>query len=191
VGSVAAATGGRLSWTGPYLGTEIAGPYPVDKLLAELSHSGVVGVANGRAEFGPRALGNRSVLADPRPADMKDRVNRIKGREPFRPFAPVVRLERAAELFDLPVAASPYMQFTALCRYPDEYPAIVHTDGTSRVQTVTREEHAGLYTLLEEWERVTGCPVLLNTSLNQRSEPLLDDAADVARFTASTGLPVY
>jgi carbamoyltransferase len=191
VGCVAALSGRRLTWPGPYLGTAVPGDYPVDTLLRALIRDGVVGVANGRAEFGPRALGNRSLLADPRPADMKDRVNRIKGREPFRPFAPVVRAERAHDLFELPVTVSPYMQFTARCRYPDDYPAIVHRDGTSRVQTVDREQHAGLYALLEAWEARTGCPVLLNTSLNARGEPLLNSPADVRRFSEATGLPVY
>jgi carbamoyltransferase len=184
-------TGETLSWPGPYLGTPLAGDYPVAELLRELDTNGLVGVANGRGEFGPRALGNRSILADPRPPGMRDKVNEIKGRERFRPFAPVVRVERAHELFDLPVAASPYMQFTAQCQSPADYPAIVHQDGTSRVQTVERSQHPGLYALLEEWEALTGCPILLNTSLNVRGEPLLNSAADVRRFTGRTGLPVY
>ncbi|MFB7176233.1 carbamoyltransferase [Streptomyces sp. NPDC056257] len=191
IGAVAAVTGERLVWPGPYLGTPLAGDYPVAELLGELDTNGLVGVANGRGEFGPRALGNRSILADPRPPGMKDRVNEIKGRERFRPFAPVVRAERVHELFDLPVAVSPYMQFTAQCRSPADYPAIVHRDGTSRVQTVERTQHPGLYALLEEWEARTGCPVLLNTSLNGRGEPLLNSAEDVRRFTGHTGLPVY
>jgi carbamoyltransferase len=191
VGAVAAITGRRLRWPGPYLGTAIPGEYPVRDLVKELAASGMAGVACGQAEFGPRALGNRSLLADPRPAGMKDRVNLVKGREPFRPFAPVVRVERARELFDLPVSASPFMQFTARCRAPDEYAAIVHHDGTSRVQTVDRAAHPGLYALLEAWEEKTGCPVLLNTSLNSRGEPLLNSAEDVTAFSARTGLPVY
>jgi carbamoyltransferase len=191
VGAVAAVTGDRLRWPGPYLGTALGGDYPVEALVRELVARGTVGVASGRAEFGPRALGNRSLLADPRPPDMKDRVNQIKGREPFRPFAPVVRVERAHELFDLPVPVSPFMQFTARCRAPGEYAAVVHRDGTSRVQTVDRAAHPGLYALLEMWEERTGCPVLLNTSLNSRGEPLLNSAGDVAAFSARTGLPVY
>lgn len=191
VGAVAAVTGARLRWPGPYLGTPLAGEYPVEALIKELTARGAVGVANGRAEFGPRALGNRSLLADPRPLDMKDQVNRIKGREPFRPFAPAVRVERAHELFDMPVPTSSFMQFTAACRRPDEYAAVVHRDGTSRVQTVDRAAHPGLYALLEAWEEQTGCPLLLNTSLNSRGEPLLNSAEDVAAFTARTGLQVY
>ncbi len=191
VGAVAAVAGRRLRWPGPYLGTAIPGEYPVRDLVRELLTRGMAGVACGRAEFGPRALGNRSLLADPRLADMKDRVNLVKGREPFRPFAPVVRVERAHELFDLPVPVSPFMQFTARCLAPDEYAAIVHQDGTSRVQTVDRAAHPGLYAVLEMWEEKTGCPVLLNTSLNSRGEPLLNSAEDVAAFSTRTGLPVY
>lgn len=122
IGAAAAVTGQRLDWNGPYLGTRIDGDYPVDALLPELLGRGLVGVANGRAEFGPRALGNRSLLADPRPQNMKDRVNAVKGREPFRPFAPVIRADIADELFELPVPSSPYMQYTARCRYPRDYP---------------------------------------------------------------------
>jgi carbamoyltransferase len=191
IGCVAAVIGKRLTWPGPYLGTVVDGDYPIESLLAALRTRRVVGVANGRAEFGPRALGNRSLLADPRTTDMHGMVNEIKGRERFRPFAPVVRAERAHDIFDLPVSASPYMQFTARCRYPNEYPAIVHRDGTSRVQTVDRAQHPGLHALLEEWETRTGCPVLLNTSLNGRGEPLLNSMADARRFSARTGVTVY
>ena len=191
VGCIAAVTGSPLRWNGPYSGTDIPGDYPVEELARELVGSGMVGVASGRAEFGPRALGNRSLLADPRTAEMKDKVNRIKGREPFRPFAPVVRVERAHELFDLPTAASPYMQFTARCLHPGVVPAVVHRDGTSRVQTVAPDQHPGLHALLGEWEDRTGCPVLLNTSLNGRGEPLLNTADDVQRFSSRTSLPVY
>jgi carbamoyltransferase len=191
VGAVAAVRGGRLRWEGPYLGTEIAGEYPVEALVKELASNGIAAVASGRAEFGPRALGNRSLLADPRPLDMKDRVNVVKGREPFRPFAPIVRAERAHELFDMPVKASPYMQFVAPCRFPDEYPSITHLDGTSRVQTVARDEHPDLYRLLEAWEAETGCPLLLNTSLNVKGEPLVNTRDDAVRFQAANGVRVY
>jgi carbamoyltransferase len=190
VGAAAAVLGGKIEWRGPYLGTPLGGEWPVDDILAALTSDGVVGVASGRAEFGPRALGNRSLLADPRPADMKDRVNTIKGREPFRPFAPIIRKERAHELFDLPVAESPYMQFTARCRLPEVMPAVAHFDGSSRVQTVTSEQHPGLYALLGAWEEKTGCAALLNTSLNGRGEPLLNDAADVTSWIAKTGIRV-
>lgn len=191
VGAIAAVTGRPLRWNGPYLGTEIPGEYPVEHLLDALCKDGFVGVANGRAEFGPRALGNRSLLADPRRADMKDKVNQIKGREPFRPFAPVVRLEHAHELFELAIPSAPYMQFTARCRYPGEFPATLHHDGTSRVQTVGPDDHPGLHALLGAWEDATGCPVLLNTSLNVRGEPLVNTVEDADHFALRTSLAVF
>ncbi|MEV0680182.1 carbamoyltransferase C-terminal domain-containing protein [Actinosynnema sp. NPDC050436] len=190
MGAAAAVLGRQLRWRGPYLGTDIGGPYPVRELADALSAGVVVGVASGRAEFGPRALGNRSLLADPRGADTKDRVNGIKGREPFRPFAPVVREEVAHRYFDLPTPSSPYMQFTARCRNPERFPGIVHVDGTSRVQTVNRQQHPGLHDLLSEHERRTGCPLLLNTSLNVKGEPLVNSRADAERFERVTGAVV-
>jgi carbamoyltransferase len=191
LGAAAALSGRKLGWRGPYLGTDIDRPRQTDELVKTLATTGIAAVANGRAEFGPRALGNRSLLADPRPADMKDRVNQVKGRERFRPFAPVIRQERAAEFFDLPLPASPYMQYTAPCREPDRFPAIAHVDGASRVQTVTREEHPGMYDLLTAWEEATGCPMLLNTSLNSRGEPLVDTWDDALRFSHRENIPLY
>lgn len=190
VGALAVSVMDRLEWPGPYTGHEIAGEWPVDGLLRHLMSGEPVGVASGRAEFGPRALGNRSLLADPRGAHTKDAVNRVKGREPFRPFAPVVREERFAEVFDAPTRTSPYMQFTARCREPHLYPGIVHEDGTSRAQTVTSSQHPGLYSLLVAWEDATGCPVLLNTSLNRRGEPLVNDRKDADDFADATGVVV-
>jgi carbamoyltransferase len=190
VGAAAALLDRPISWPGPYLGTDIARPLePVD-VVKELGASGVLAVANGRAEFGPRALGNRSILADPRPTWMKDRVNEVKGRERFRPFAPVVREERAAELFEMPQPTTPYMQFTARCRRPADFPAVVHKDGTSRVQTVTRDQHPLLYELLAEWEHASGCPMLLNTSLNSRGEPLVNSWEHALAFSARENIKV-
>jgi carbamoyltransferase len=191
VGAAAFALGRPVRWPGPYLGSNIDRAYPVRELLAELSGGGVAGVASGRAEFGPRALGNRSLLADPRPADMKERLNYIKGREPFRPFAPIVRVDRLDEVFALPVPESPYMQFTAVCREPEQYRAVTNVDDSSRVQTVSHDSHPSLYRLLTEWEAATGCPLLLNTSLNFRGEPIIDSAADARRFAAQRDVPVF
>jgi len=190
VGVAVALADRPVPWSGPYLGSDIDRELTVAAIVDVLRGDGLVGVANGRAEFGPRALGNRSILADPRPADMKDRVNRIKGRERFRPFAPVIRAERAAYFFDMPVYSSPYMQFTAACREPAAFPAVCHFDGTSRVQTVTRDEHPTLYDILTAWESATGCPMLLNTSLNSRGEPLVNDWGDAVRFSEREGLLV-
>lgn len=190
VGAAAAYTGVAVDWRGPYLGTAITRDLQPDDVLKELTASGVVAVANGRAEFGPRALGNRSILADPRSGGMKDRVNQVKGRERFRPFAPVIRADRAADHFSMPVPATPYMQFTARCREPERFPAVVHVDGTSRVQTVTSDQHPLLYELLGRWEDETGCPMLLNTSLNSRGEPLVNTWADACAFAGRENIGV-
>jgi carbamoyltransferase len=184
LGAAALSYGGRLNWQNAYLGTDIPGSYPVKKLLSELVTNKIVGVASGRAEFGPRALGNRSLLADPRGADIKDKVNAIKRRQEFRPFAPVILEECVAEYFDMPAGfkTSPYMQAVAYCRYPKEFPAIIHADKTSRVQTVGKDCTSGIRQLLEAWFEWTGCPMLLNTSLNIRGEPMVNDRVDADRF---------
>lgn len=189
VGAVLAKKQQHIQWPGPYLGHNIPGDYPVEKLIAELEATGIVGVANGRAEYGPRALGNRSLLADPRGTDVKDRVNAIKQRQKFRPFAPVILAEHAHDYFE--GAVGPYMQFTARCKNPELYPAIVHADGTSRVQTVTMKRNPGLRLLLEQWYQRTGCPMLLNTSLNIRGRPMVNDEIDAQEFAKLYGVKVY
>jgi carbamoyltransferase len=183
LGAAALAYGRRLNWCDAYLGHEISGAYPTNGLLDSLLSDGIVGVANGRAEFGPRALGNRSLLADPRGPDIKDRVNEIKQRQKFRPFAPVILEELADQYFDFYPGwnTSRYMQSVARCRHPGRYPAVVHFDGTSRVQTVP-QDGSGIRELLERWYVLTGCPMLLNTSLNIRGEPMVNDRADADRF---------
>ena len=183
LGAGAMAHGGRINWTNSYLGYNIAGDYPVNALVDNLITTGIVGVASGRAEFGPRALGNRSLLADPRGLDIKEKVNAIKRRQQFRPFAPVILEELATRYFDMPDCwdNSRYMQVVSYCRFPDLFPAIIHVDGTSRVQTVPRDG-SGIRQLLEAWYARTGCPMLLNTSLNIRGEPMVNDRADADRF---------
>lgn len=182
----------QLDWQGPYLGHNIPGEYPVENILTELLTNQIAGVASGRAEFGPRALGNRSLLADPRGIDIKQRVNQIKRRQQFRPFAPVILEEYVHEYFDMPhnFDNSPYMQAVAKCRYPDQFPAIVHVDGTSRVQTVSADCQSGIRKLLEMWHVWTGCPMLLNTSLNIRGEPMVNDRSDADRFEQQYGIRV-
>jgi carbamoyltransferase len=192
LGAAALAYGKRLHWNNAYLGHNIAGSYPVDDLVRTLLDTGIVGVANGRAEFGPRALGNRSLLADPRGAEIKDRVNEIKRRQKFRPFAPVILAELADDYFDIEPGwySHNYMQSVAHCRQSDVYPAICHVDGTSRVQTV-EADGSGIRQLLEAWYAQTGCPMLLNTSLNIRGEPMVNDRADANRFEYEYGVKVY
>jgi len=183
LGAACIGYGKRVNWTNAFLGYDITGPYPANRIIDCLVTDKIVGVASGRAEFGPRALGNRSLLADPRGPEIKDKVNGIKRRQKFRPFAPVILEEYADDYFDMPHGFnnSRYMQVIARCRHPDLFPAIVHADGTSRVQTVPKDG-SGIRELLEKWYVLTGCPMLLNTSLNIRGEPMVNDRKDADRF---------
>jgi carbamoyltransferase len=149
------------------------------EVAAILADGGVVAWFQGRAEFGPRALGHRSLLADPRAAGNLERLNDIKGREQFRPVAPMVLLERASEIFEGAIP-SPYMLFTHRVRdrWRDRIPAVVHVDGTARVQTVDREREPLVARMLESFERLTGVPVVVNTSLNTAGRPMVDHPRD-------------
>jgi carbamoyltransferase len=191
LGAAALGYGKKLNWTSAFLGHDIRGDYPTNDLLDHLVTDKIVGVASGRAEFGPRALGNRSLLADPRGPEIKDKVNEIKRRQKFRPFAPVILEEYADQYFDMPRgwSDSRYMQVIARCRHPDLFPAIVHHDGTSRVQTVPKDG-SGIRELLEKWYVLTDCPMLLNTSLNIRGEPMVNDRGDADRFQTLYGITV-
>ena len=189
IGSVLAYYEITVSWTGPYLGESIAGEYPVEQVLQELLDGGVAGVASGRAEFGPRALGNRSLLADPRTLENKASVNCIKQRQQFRPFAPAVLAEYADEYFD--GITGPYMQYTAKVRKPEVIPAVVHADGTARVQTVSEQDNPGFRRLLEAWYAETGCPVLLNTSLNIKGQPMVNTRKHADDFENKYNVPVF
>jgi carbamoyltransferase len=144
-----------------------------------LVDGGVVGWFEGRSEFGPRALGHRSLLVDPRRAENLQRMNRIKGREEFRPVAPMVLLDRAAEIFD-GVVPSPYMLFVHRVRdeWRERIPAVVHVDGTARAQTVDPAEEPLMAAVLERFAQVTGVPVLVNTSFNTAGRPMVDSPTD-------------
>ena len=192
LGAAALAYGGKIQFENAFLGRAIGGSYPVNAILDSLLGDKIVGVAAGRAEFGPRALGNRSLLADPRGPDIKDRVNAIKRRQEFRPFAPIILEEHANDYFNMPrgFINTSYMQAIGDCRFPDLFPAIVHRDGTSRIQTVPKDG-SGIRELLEKWYVVTGCPMLLNTSLNIKGEPMVNDRADADRFEQRYGVKVH
>jgi carbamoyltransferase len=181
LGAAAALYGKHLDWQTPYLGYDLGGEYPVNKIIKGLADNKIVAVASGRAEFGPRALGNRSILADPRDPDIKNKVNLIKKRESFRPFAPVVMEEHANKWFDINFS-SPYMQYAVKCLRPDIIPSVVHADGTSRIQTVNKNQHPGLYEVLQKWLDLTGVPILLNTSLNVKGQPLINDEKDISEW---------
>jgi carbamoyltransferase len=191
LGAAALAYGKKLNWKGPYLGRNIPGEYPINDIIGELMTNKIVGVASGRAEFGPRALGTRSLLADPRGKEIKDKVNNIKKRQQFRPFAPMILEEHFKDNFQVfKQDNEPYMQCVYKCLNPDEFPAIVHKDGTSRVQTVGKDDHPDVRALLEKWYFMTGCPMLLNTSLNIKGEPMVNNRADADRFEKRYGVKV-
>jgi carbamoyltransferase len=150
----------------------------------------IVAVFTGRMEFGPRALGARSILADPRRPDMKDIVNRyVKHREEFRPFAPVV-LRRSAEEFFQGCKDSPYMikTYPVVRQKRDVIPSVTHVDGTARVQTIRREDNPFYYDIVAEFESMTGVPVLMNTSFNVRGEPIVESPLDAIRCFYGTGI---
>ena len=192
LGAAALAYGGPIKFKNAFLGTEIGGEYPVNAILDSLLADKIVGVASGRAEFGPRALGNRSLLADPRGPNIKDKVNAIKRRQEFRPFAPIILEEHVNDYFLMPpgFVDTRYMQVIGLCRNPELFPAIVHRDGTSRIQTVP-QDGSGIRELLEKWYVVTGCPMMLNTSLNIKGEPMVNDRADADRFEKLYNVKVH
>jgi carbamoyltransferase len=147
----------------------------VAKLLSEGS---IIGWFQGASEYGPRSLGNRSILADSRREEMKDLVNiRVKHRETYRPFAPAVLLEHCTEYFDID-GESPFMLLVADAKKPDEVPATIHIDNTARVQTVTKEDNGIFYDLIKDFKELTGVPVILNTSFNDAGEPIVETPED-------------
>lgn len=170
---------------------EYSRPDNLEALTASLVEKGhVVGLFQGRMEFGPRALGNRSILADPRRPEMKDIVNEIiKLREGFRPFAPVCPVEDAPTYFQ-GCTESPYMikTYPVMPGMEKIIPAVTHVDLTGRVQTVSREVNPFYYDVMREFEKITGVPVLMNTSFNVRGEPIVNTPADALRCFYGTGI---
>ena len=173
----------------PYLGFDIQGPYPFQKIIDGLMVERVVGVANGKCEFGPRALGNRTLFGDPRDKNIKQKINETKGREQFRPFAPMILEEDVPKYFNGGFL-SPFMScaLQATEEFKQTYPGVVHLDGTSRLQVVDSEPHL---TLLKIWKDITKCPVLLNTSLNIKGQPIVNTREDAEAFTKRTGVAVH
>jgi carbamoyltransferase len=153
-------------------------PEQVAKLISERN---IVTIFQGRSEAGPRALGNRSILYDPTDPNGKDYVNKVKNREWFRPFAGSVLKEKAHEWFDLAgLEESPFMMY-AMDVWPDKQEkikAITHVDGTCRIQTVTEEQNPHYYKLIQEFEKITGVPILFNTSFNLAGDPLVETIED-------------
>lgn len=164
-------------------------PAMVQEVARRLAGGEVIGWFQGRMEFGPRALGARSILASPRPAAMRKRVNRIKRREDFRPFAPAVLEEHASRWFNLD-RSSPLMLFAvpALSSRRQQIPAVLHCDGSSRVQTVSARTHGRFHQLISAFHHLTDCPMVLNTSFNVRDEPIVMTPGDALRALATMEL---
>ena len=194
----------------PYLGSELsldaitrtvdlgrcqAEVFPTESSLAKhvaklIAQGSLVGWAQGRAEFGPRALGNRSILADPRDANVKAKINQsVKFREDFRPFAPSVLHEHAEDYFE-DYQWSPYMERTQKFSRPQLVPGVVHCDGTGRLQSVTAEFNPRFHALIQAFHELTGIPMLLNTSLNVMGRPMVHDVEDAMALFFTTGLDV-
>jgi carbamoyltransferase len=163
-----------------------------EAIASEIASGKVVGWFQGRMEFGPRALGNRSILADPRPSGMRDRINqKIKHREEFRPFAPAILEEDAEAFFQMNgLRSSPFMLFVVPVRKEQRasIPAVVHVDGTARIQTVSRRTNGKFWHLLAEFKKLTGFPVILNTSFNVMNEPIVCTPTDAIRCYLSTDI---
>jgi carbamoyltransferase len=162
----------------------------IKKTAQLLANGKIIGWFQGRMEWGPRALGNRSILADPTKADMRNLINHyVKHREEFRPFAPVATEEDVKKYFDIP-GPSPFMLFTRPVKeeYKQKLPAITHIDGTARVQTVEKESNPRIYKLLKEFEKIKGVPILLNTSFNVAGEPIVCNPRDALRTFISCGI---
>jgi carbamoyltransferase len=158
-----------------------------------LAKGDIVAWVQGRSEFGPRALGNRSILADPRPASNRTLINQlIKKREEFRPFAPSVVAERAADIFDLPPAQHDFPFMTVAVKVREEYAsilrAVTHVDNTARIHTVSRESNLLFWQLLNAFGEITDVPVLLNTSFNNNAEPIVDTVDDAVTCFLTTEL---
>ena len=186
LGAAALVNKKKLKWVDPYLGHEILVGVDPKKVVTELLERKICGVAHGKAEFGPRALGNRSLLGDPR-YDIKDTVNIIKRRQKFRPFAPAILEEYKDKYFEGPM--NEYMQFVAKAKH--DYSSVTQVDGTARVQVVKKDCKSIIRPILEEWYERTSCPMLLNTSLNIKGKPIVNDWNDASEFEKKYKVAVF
>lgn len=178
IGAVLAHKKKHIDWKGPYLGYNMGYKSDNTEIVDYLLNNKICGLARGKAEFGPRALGNRSLLADPRDPFIKDRVNQIKKRQKFRPFAPVILEEHASDYF---CGGNNYMQYAVKCKSKD-LTSIQHVDGTSRVQILSKKDNPEFYDLLNQWYIKTNCPILLNTSLNIKGQPVINSISQAKKW---------
>lgn len=168
---------------------------PAGETARLLADGAVAGLVQGRAEYGPRALGNRSIVADPRPAANKDIVNgMIKKREGYRPFAPSILEERASEFFEIPPSQARFPFMSSILKvqpaWRDTLGAITHVDGSARLQTVSRASNARYYALIEAFGKLTGIPILLNTSFNNNVEPIVNTVDEAVTCFLTSGLNI-
>ena len=175
----------KINWQDAYLGEDMGSINPTE-VVNYLLKNKICGIASGKAEFGPRALGNRSLIADVR-SDIKDTVNKIKKRQNFRPFAPAILEEFVDEYFDGP--SNEYMQFTSIAKH--DYQSVTHVDGTARVQVVKKNCTSVIRKILEEYYEKTGVPMLLNTSLNIKGQPIVNTKYDCFLFEKLNNTKVF
>ena len=160
----------------------------LQKTAKLISEGNVLGWYQGRMEWGPRALGNRSILADPRDEKMKDILNeKIKHRESFRPFAPSILEEYVSDYFDIEIP-SPYMLHVTNVKQPEKIPAVTHVDGTGRLQTVSKDVNPLYYNLISEFQKISGVPVVINTSMNVMGEPIVNTPEQAHNMIVKTNM---
>ena len=191
IGAVLAGWNKHIHWPGALLGYDMGSTATNEEIVDYLIEHKMCGIARGKAEFGPRALGNRSLIADPRGPEIKALINTIKKRQQFRPFSPSVLEEFANSHFLMPTKSTPYMQYIATCTEYESYPAIVHKDLSSRVQTVSVHDNDAYYELLRLWHERTGCPMLLNTSLNIKGEPIVNTEQDAKLWQEKYNVKIF
>jgi carbamoyltransferase len=167
---------------------------PTDQAAKDIADGKIIGWFQGKSEFGQRALGNRSILADPRRAEMKDKINAaVKFREGYRPFAPAILSDQVNEYFECSEGSTvPYMErvFMFKDKVQEKVPAVVHIDGSGRLQTVNKETNHLFHELISKFESITGIPIIINTSFNLNGEPVVDSPEDAIRTFYSCGLDV-
>ena len=188
LGSVLAHRQKHIDWKDPYLGYDMGYETDNSEIVEYLLKNKICGISRGKAEFGPRALGNRSLIADPRDPHIKDKVNEIKQRQKFRPFAPVILKEYYDQYFC--EGGNNYMQFAVKSK-TQLYSSILHVDNTSRVQVLSKSDNPKFYDLLSQWNDVTGCPILLNTSLNIKGQPMVNDEIQSKKWEHTYNIRVF
>ena len=161
----------------------------IKNIVKHICNGEIIAVFQGRSEAGQRALGNRSIVFDPRNPQGKDIVNKHKQRESFRPFAASILQEDCEEWFDMcGLKSSPYMMYALECKQPDKVPAVIHVDGTSRIQTVSQQQNKNFYKLIKEFKNQTSIPMLLNTSFNCAGDPLVETIEDAIEGCSKMGI---